>query len=122
MGEYEKNLAVESYKILKDCDIAIEKIKEFKCQAKSTQKKVTQFKNKCIDTFKECKKKEDKSVESVYFCMHDHSMKFINQTTESLANAAAKNSKTALERAEIGGKNVLQLQEYLEDFDKALLF
>merc|ERR1711936_1532829 len=179
--EYEKNLAVESYKILKDCDIAIEKacnisnldgydkdghaenttlcqdmkkdaiannkrcqsltedasaqcacwinqtrvidkIKEFKCQVKSNQKLVTQFKNKCIDTFKECKKKEDKSVESVYFCMHDHSMKFINQTTESLANAAAKNSKTALERAEIGGKNVLQLQEYLEDFDKALLF
>jgi len=175
--EYEKNLAVESYKILKDCDIAIEKacnisnldgydkdghaenttlcqdmkkdaiannkrcqsltedasaqcacwinqtrvidkIKEFKCQAKSTQKKVTQFKNKCIDTFKECKKKEDKSVESVYFCMHDHSMKFINQTTESLANAAAKNSKTALERAEIGGKNVLEIQEYLDDMTR----
>ena len=40
--------------------------------------------SKCIETFKECKKKEDKSVESVYYCMDDHSMKFINQTTESL--------------------------------------
>ena len=40
--------------------------------------------NECINTFKECKKKEDKSVESVYYCMHDHSMPFINQTTESL--------------------------------------
>ena len=27
---------------------------------------------------------EDKSVESVYYCMEDHSMKFINQTVESL--------------------------------------
>ena len=28
----------------------------------------------------------DKSVESVYYCMDDHSMKFINQTTDSLGN------------------------------------
>ena len=27
---------------------------------------------------------EDKSVESIYYCMDDHSMKFINQTKESL--------------------------------------
>jgi len=179
--EYEKNLAVQSYKVLKECDIAIEKacnisllegydkdghaenttlcqdmkkdaiannkrcqsltddvsaqcacwinqtividrIKEFKCSAKATQKLVTKHKNACIETFKECKKKEDKSVESVYYCMHDHSMKFINQTTESLANAATKNSKTAAERNELGQRNLLQLQEYLEDFDKALLF
>merc|ERR1711894_399864 len=179
--EYEKNLAVQSYKVLKECDIAIEKacnisllegydkdghaenttlcqdmkkdaiannkrcqsltddvsaqcacwinqtividrIKEFKCSAKATQKLVTKHKNACIETFKKCKKKEDKSVESVYYCMHDHSMKFINQTTESLANAATKNSKTAAERNELGQRNILHLQEYLEDFDKALLF
>merc|ERR1719500_422919 len=174
--EYEKNLAVESYKVLRECDIAIEKacnislledydktghaenttlcqnmkqdaiannkrcqsltedvaaqcacwinqtividrIKEFKCQAKSTQKLVTQHKNECINTFKECKKKEDKSVESVYYCMHDHSMSFINQTTESLANAATKNSKTAAIRKEQGERNLLQLQEFLDGFD-----
>merc|ERR1719154_873320 len=172
--EKEKNLAVESYKILKECDIAIEQscnisnlegynkdevaeniticqdmmedaiaanklcqsltedvaaqctcwinqtilidqIKELKCQAKADQKKVTQFKNKCIETFKACKKMEDKSVESVYYCMEDHSMKFINQTVESLANAADKNSKTAGERAAFGDRNQLQLQEYLDD-------
>merc|ERR1719264_2256178 len=172
--EYEKNLAVESYKVLKECDIAIEqscnisnlegynkdevaeniaicqdlmedaiaanklcqsltedvaaqctcwinqtilidKIKELKCQAKADQKKVTQFKNKCIETFKACKKMEDKSVESVYYCMEDHSMKFINQTVESLANAADKNSKTAGERAAFADRNQLQLQEYLDD-------
>jgi len=174
--EYEKNLAVESYKVLRECDIAIEKacnislladydktghaenttlcqdmkqdaiannkrcqsltedvaaqcacwinqtividrIKKFKCQAKSTQKLVTQHKNECINTFKECKKKEDKSVESVYYCMHDHSMSFINQTTESLANAATKNSKTAAIRKEQGERNLLQLQEFLDGFD-----
>merc|ERR1719480_242196 len=179
--EYEKNLAVASYKILKECDVAIEKacnisllegydkdghanntalckdmkkdaiannkrcqgltedvsaqcacwinqtividrIKEFKCNAKATQKLVTQHKNKCIETFKECKKKEDKSVESVYYCMDDHSMKFINQTTESLANAASKNSKTAAIRNELGTRNLLQLQDYLDGFDKVLLF
>merc|ERR1712172_203839 len=172
--EKEKNLAVESYKLLKECDIEIEKscnisnlegynkdgvaeniticqdmmqdaiaanklcqsltedvaaqcacwinqtilidkIKDFKCQAKADQKKVTQFKNKCIDTFKACKKMEDKSVESVYYCMEDHSMKFINQTVESLANAADKNAKTAGERAAFEDRNQLQLQEYLDD-------
>merc|ERR1719500_1826557 len=172
--EKEKNLAVESYKVLKECDIAIEqscnisnlegynkdevaeniaicqdlmkdaiaanklcqsltedvaaqctcwinqtilidKIKELKCQAKADQKKVTQFKNKCIETFKACKKMEDKSVESVYYCMEDHSMKFINQTVESLANAAEKNAKTAGGRAAFADRNQLQLQEYLDD-------
>merc|ERR1719339_218396 len=172
--EKEKNLAVESYELLKECDIAIEQscnisnlegynkdevaeniticqdmmedaiaankrcqsltedvpaqctcwinqtilidqIKELKCQAKADQKKVTQFKNKCIETFKACKKMEDKSVESVYYCMEDHSMKFINQTVESLANAADKNSKTAGERAAFADRNQLQLQEYLDD-------
>ena len=74
---------------------------------------------------------EDKSVESVYYCMEDHSMKFINQTVESLgryknkytfeknllhpANAADKNSKTAGERAAFADRNQLQLQEYLDD-------
>ena len=43
---------------------------------------------KCIDTFKVCKQVEDKSVESVYFCMEDHSMSFINQTSESLRKSA----------------------------------
>merc|ERR1712227_185132 len=171
--EKEKNLAVESYKLLKECDIEIEKscnisnlegynkdgvaenticqnmmqdaiaanklcqsltedvaaqcacwinqttlidkIKAFKCQAKADQKKVTQFKNKCIDTFKACKKMEDKSVESVYYCMEDHSMKFINQTVESLANAADKNAETAGKRAAFEDRNQLQLQEYLDD-------
>merc|ERR1712110_1158354 len=179
--EFEKNLAVESYKVLKECDIAIEKscnisnlegydkegvgekitlcqdmmkdaiannkrcqsltddvsaqcacwinqtividrIKEFKCQVKSNQKLVTQFKNKCIETFRECKKKEDKSVESVYYCMDDHSMKFINQTTESLANTADKNSKTAGERKAFARRNQLQLQEYLDDIDNLRFF
>ena len=74
-------------------------------------------------------------MESVYYCMEDHSMKFINQTVESLgryknkytfdmlltknllhpANAADKNSKTAGERAAFADRNQLQLQEYLDD-------
>ena len=71
--------------------------------------------------------------------MHDHSMPFINQTTESLgiklyiqfylfhfdeyisflfsANAATKNSKTAAKRKVEGERNLLQLQEFLDGFD-----
>ena len=64
--------------------VYIDKIREEKCQAKSHQKKVTDFKKKCTDVFKACKKMEDKSVESVYYCMDDHSLKFINMTKESL--------------------------------------
>ena len=39
---------------------------------------------KCIETFQACKKMEDKSIESVYYCMEDQSMSFINQTSQSL--------------------------------------
>ena len=39
---------------------------------------------------------EDKSVESVYYCMNDHSMAFINQTAESLGNiSSAANDPSA---------------------------
>ena len=71
-------------------------------------------------------------MESVYYCMEDHSMEFINQTVESLgryknkcptfdenllhpANAADKNAKTAGGRAAFPDRNQLQLQEYLDD-------
>ena len=48
------------------------------------------LKKKCIETFQACKKMEDKSVESVYYCMEDHSMSFINQTSESLGKLTKK--------------------------------
>merc|ERR1711868_147371 len=78
--------------------VLIAKIKEFKCNTKDKQKEVTKFKKKCIETFQACKKMEDKSVESVYYCMEDHSMSFINQTSESLANAASKDSRLEAEK------------------------
>ena len=62
----------------------IDKIKDYGCNTKDKQKEVTDFKKKCIATFQACKQMEDKSVESVYYCMDDHSMSFINQTKESL--------------------------------------
>jgi len=71
----------------------VENIAEIKaegCNIKTAQRNVTEFKEICLDTFTSCKKKEDKSVESVYYCMDDHSMVFINQTAQSLALAAEK--------------------------------
>jgi len=71
----------------------VENIAEIKaegCNIKAAQRNVTEFKEICLDTFTSCKKKEDKSVESVYYCMDDHSMVFINQTAQSLALAAEK--------------------------------
>merc|ERR1711973_684236 len=65
-------------------------IKAEGCNIKDAQRNVTNFKTECLDTFTACKKKEDKSVESVYYCMDDHSMVFINQTAQSLALAAEK--------------------------------
>jgi len=65
-------------------------IKAEGCNIKNAQRNVTNFKTECLDTFTACKKKEDKSVESVYYCMDDHSMVFINQTAQSLALAAEK--------------------------------
>merc|ERR1711872_52832 len=65
-------------------------IKAEGCNIKDVQRNVTNFKTECLDTFTACKKKEDKSVESVYYCMDDHSMVFINQTAQSLALAAEK--------------------------------
>jgi len=73
--------------------ILMKKIKEFNCLAKSTQKTVTAHKNACIKVFGNCKKKEDASVEHVLHCMHDHSMGFINQSSESLALAAIANTR-----------------------------
>merc|ERR1711945_38366 len=68
----------------------IAEIKKEGCNIKTAQRNVTEFKEICLDTFTSCKKKEDKSVESVYYCMDDHSMVFINQTAQSLALAAEK--------------------------------
>merc|ERR1712025_840824 len=95
--------------------LLIEKIKEFKCNTKENQKLVTNHKKKCIDTFKVCKQVEDKSVESVYFCMEDHSMSFINQTSESLANAASKDSRLDAERIL---NDEFKLKEFLMNLDK----
>jgi len=69
-------------------------IKTFNCKRiKATQKAVTQHKSACIAVFSKCKRSEDHSVEAVYSCMHDHSMTFINQTLDSLADAAATGAK-----------------------------
>merc|ERR1712227_458650 len=95
--------------------LLIDKIKEFKCNTKENQKLVTNHKKKCIDTFKVCKQVEDKSVESVYFCMEDHSMSFINQTSESLANAASKDSRLEAERIL---NDEFKLKEFLMNLDK----
>lgn len=88
--------------------VYIDKIREEKCQAKSHQKKVTDFKKKCTDVFKACKKMEDKSVESVYYCMDDHSLKFINMTKESLAKVNVKRG--------MGFRDELSLQKFLSEF------
>ena len=66
--------------------VLMKKIKESHCQAKSTQKAVTAHKNACVKVFSNCKKKEDASVSHVLYCMHDHSMTFINQSTDSLGS------------------------------------
>merc|ERR1712025_849272 len=95
--------------------LLIEKIKEFKCNTKENQKLVTNHKKKCIDTFKVCKQVEDKSVESVYFCMEDHSMSFINQTSESLQNSASKDSRLDAERIL---NDEFKLKEFLMNLDK----
>merc|ERR1712233_174315 len=94
--------------------VLIAKIKEFKCNTKDKQKEVTKFKKKCIETFQACKKMEDKSVESVYYCMEDHSMSFINQTSESLANAASKDSRLEAEKI-LNDEN--RLKEFLIELD-----
>ena len=69
--------------------VLMNKIKEMDCAAKSTQKEVTKQKNACIKVFGNCKKKEDASVSHVLYCMHDHSMDFINQSTDSLGSSRA---------------------------------
>jgi len=68
--------------------ITVARIKQLDCQGKKTQKLVTEHKKECIKVFSKCKKTEDASVEAVYSCMHDHSMNFINQSLDSLADAA----------------------------------
>jgi len=69
-------------------------IKEFDCKRiKATQKLVTSHKADCIKVFSKCKRSEDHSVEAVYSCMEDHSMGFINQTLNTLADAAVDGSK-----------------------------
>merc|ERR1712130_262498 len=93
-----KNEAIANNNRCQNQTVLIAKIKEFKCNTKDKQKEVTKFKKKCIETFQACKKMEDKSVESVYYCMEDHSMSFINQTSESLANAASKDSRLEAEK------------------------
>jgi len=69
-------------------DVAI--IKKLKCETKKNQKIVTAHKNACIKVFGTCKKLEDAAVELIHTCMHDHSNEFINQTAESLNEAAEK--------------------------------
>ena len=73
--------------------VLMKKIKESHCQAKSTQKAVTAHKNACVKVFSNCKKKEDASVSHVLYCMHDHSMSFINQSSESLGSGSVSRSK-----------------------------
>merc|ERR1712012_1103584 len=91
--------------------IVIQRIKEQKCQQKDNQKKVTKFKNNCIKTFSACKQMVDKSVESVYYCMDDHSMKFINQTTDSLASSITKDASKRF------NLDQFRLTEFFSDFD-----
>merc|ERR1712012_961873 len=87
--------------------ILIKRIKEAKCQIKDSQKKVTQFKNNCIKIFGQCQRMMDKSVESVYYCMDDHSMSFINQTTDSLASSINRDAARRF-----------NLDRFLTDFDE----
>ena len=67
--------------------VLINKIKNWDCLAKSTQKAVTHQKNRCIKVFSNCKKKEDASIAHVLYCMNDHSMRFINQSSETLGSS-----------------------------------
>ena len=73
--------------------VLMNKIKNLDCLAKSTQKAITAHKNACIKVFSSCKKKEDASVAHVLYCMHDHSMSFINQSSESLGSGSVSRSK-----------------------------
>jgi len=77
-----------------DLSVLMANIKAFNCKRiKTTQKLLTSHKNACIKVFSKCKKSEDHSVEAVYSCMEDHSMSFINQSLDSLADAAVVGAK-----------------------------
>ena len=65
------------------------KIKNMDCKAKATQKAVTAHKNACVGVFSNCKKKEDASIAHIVYCMNDHSMGFINQSSESLGRVSS---------------------------------
>ena len=73
--------------------VLMNKIKNMDCLAKSTQKAVTAFKNACVGVFSNCKNKEDASIAHVLYCMHDHSMSFINQSSESLGSRRVARTK-----------------------------
>ena len=73
--------------------VLMNKIKNMDCLAKSTQKAVTAHKNACIRVFGNCKSKEDASIAHVLYCMHDHSMGFINQSSESLGSCRVSRTK-----------------------------
>jgi len=82
-----------------DLTVLMEEIKTLDCKRiKETQKAVTSHKGDCIKVFSKCKRSEDHSVEAVYSCMDDHSMKFINQSLTSLADAATSGAAKAEQR------------------------
>jgi len=82
-----------------DLTVLMEEIKTLDCKRiKETQKAVTSHKGDCIKVFSKCKRSEDHSVEAVYSCMDDHSMKFINQSLTSLAEAATNGAAKAEQR------------------------
>ena len=67
--------------------VDVKEIKKQKCDTKDKTKEITKHKNNCIKVFGVCKKLEDKAVELVHTCMHDHSNHLINQTSAEELNA-----------------------------------
>merc|ERR1712183_658590 len=59
-------------------------LKEMKCTTHDRVKLITKQKNACKKVIKECKDAEHNSVDLIYNCMSEHSLKYINQTAKDL--------------------------------------
>jgi len=77
-------------------------IKKIKCSASARTRMITKQKNACKQIFKECKEAEDKSVNLIYNCMNEHSLKYINQTAKDLHLGIVTDAKTLFKTLQQG--------------------
>jgi len=80
-------------------------LKTMKCSTQARVKMITKQKNACKKVFKECKDAEDTSVNLIYNCMNEHSLKYINQTAKDLHIGIVTDAKTLYKTLE-QGKNI----------------